>query len=136
MRGKRWMLLTFAIILVLHNVFDLGKWAIGRYTDIGALLSVAIMLAFSLVFTMAMEVIHRWRSSRERRFVQYVHHGVKVWVRLDLKGHHWDPTLCKDCRLYRPDTDQNCPIAQRTFELCKECNLVLALWECPVFEAR
>ena len=130
------MLLTFVIILVLHNIFDVGKWAIGRYTDIGAWLSIGIMLLFSLVFTVVMEAIHRWRSARERRYVQYVHHGVKVWVRLDLKGKHWDPTLCADCRLYKPDTDENCAVAERTFQLCKDCNLVLALWECPAFEPK
>ena len=66
----------------------------------------------------------------------YEHHGTKVSVREDLKGKHAGHCLCHSCavaNLYCSDPEDKCPIADKVFNLCKDENLVLPVWECPKF---
>lgn len=132
-RAFFWMALTFSVVMVVHWIFDMMKWAIGRYTETGFWASFGVMVVFSLLLTLLVEALHRWRSSKEMCYEEYVHHGHKVWVRHDLKGKHWHPTICGDCDLFRPNSMENCAIAQQLFELCKRHHIVLATWECPKF---
>lgn len=68
------------------------------------------------------------------RWGRYEHHGNKVWVQTNLKGKHRHHCLCYSCDKFKPDIrEENCPIANRVFQLCLEERLVLPVWECPEF---
>jgi hypothetical protein len=40
-------------------------------------------------------------------FIQYEHHGNKVWVRSDLKGTHRSNCLCYSCDRFKPEDWEN-----------------------------
>lgn len=66
--------------------------------------------------------------------IEYEHYGCPVKVKKHLKGKHKDYCLCYQCIRFRPDDiSKNCPIAQDIYELCKKYNLVLPVWECPLY---
>ena len=65
------------------------------------------------------------------KFETYEHHGVNVAVRSDLKGKHTEFCLCYLCENFHPNTEENCPIAQATFENCKKYGITTPMWECP-----
>lgn len=71
-------------------------------------------------------------------FELYVHHNPHkpVWVRKDLKGKHREFCNCWKCGKFFPGEDKNCPIASKVFGLCEQEELVLPVWECPVFEEK
>ena len=64
----------------------------------------------------------------------YEHHGVKVAVRECLKGKHREHCLCFWCAKFSPETDDNCEIAQATYENCVRFNTTTPMWECPEYE--
>jgi hypothetical protein len=67
-------------------------------------------------------------------YVLYDHHGVDVWVQKTLKGTHREHCLCfAPCMRFKPNTDDNCNIAQSNLELCKKHNIVTPVFECPKF---
>lgn len=69
-----------------------------------------------------------------KKFVQYGHFGVKVWVRSDLKGKHREHCLCFQCdRLKIDEKEPNCEIADENYAFCVKHHLVLPVWECPEF---
>lgn len=65
--------------------------------------------------------------------IQYEHHGKTVSVQSHLKGKHRDHSLCQACGKFKPNTPENCPIAQAVFENCVKFNIVSPMWECPEF---
>ena len=67
-------------------------------------------------------------------YEQYEHHGVRVWVRDDLKGKHRSFCLCFSCNKFKPGKPDNCPIANDTYQNCVRHNLTTPVFECPVFE--
>jgi hypothetical protein len=69
------------------------------------------------------------------RYDLYLHHGERlVWVRKDLKDRHREHCLCHSCEKFKPESrDKNCSIANLVYALCVVENLVLPVWECPVF---
>jgi len=68
-------------------------------------------------------------------FIKYPHHTEEeVSVRKELKGRHKDFCLCYSCDKFKPNTPENCPIANEVYTLCVQENLVLPVWECPAFE--
>lgn len=69
-------------------------------------------------------------------FEQYEHHGEVVWVGSELKGKHRDHCLCFSCEKFLPGDENNCPKAQKLFNLCVEENMVTPVYECPEFEAK
>jgi len=70
-------------------------------------------------------------------YIQYEHHGKKVWVRADLQGKHRQICLCWKCALFLPgDRKWNCPIANEIYFKCVEHNLVTPVLECPKFQKR
>ena len=73
-------------------------------------------------------------NNGETNFVQYIHHGRRVWVREDLKGRHQEFCLCYSCREFHPGEPVNCTIAQNNYEKCIAGDMVLPVWECPVFQ--
>jgi hypothetical protein len=64
---------------------------------------------------------------------KYVHHGGEVFVFSELKGQHRSHCLCFVCAAFKPNTPENCPIAQATFENCVKFNTTTPMYECPVF---
>ena len=77
-----------------------------------------------------------YRILTNKLYERYKHHGVNVWVRWDLKGKHREYCLCFSCDRFKPDTEDNCVTANLIFALCKECDLVTPVWECPFFSHR
>lgn len=68
-------------------------------------------------------------------FEQYEHHGKLVWTRSTWKGLFKRFCLCYSCeKLNIENSELNCPIAKKLFEVCKDNNLVTAVWECPDFK--
>jgi hypothetical protein len=63
----------------------------------------------------------------------YEHHGKKVAVQQKLKGKHRDHCLCFMCSKLRPNTPENCPIAQATYENCVRFGTTTPMYECPEF---
>ena len=71
-----------------------------------------------------------------KQYLHKEHHGATVWVRSDLDGKHREHCLCWDCAKFHPDTPENCVTANLVFAVCKECDLVLPVWECPIFQIK
>lgn len=61
----------------------------------------------------------------------YEHHGKMVHVFAELVGRHRDHCLCYKCGLFKPNQENNCPIAEAVASISKDCHLVLPVWECP-----
>lgn len=69
------------------------------------------------------------------KIVGYIHHGRYVYVDEDLKGKHRSHCLCFRCTKFRPeDRENNCKIANLNYANCVLNDLVLPVYECPVFE--
>jgi hypothetical protein len=68
------------------------------------------------------------------QIITYNHHGVKVHVREDLKGHHSAHSLCYKCARFIPDHPMNCRLAQAITSFCRLTHVVLPVWECAVFK--
>ena len=69
-----------------------------------------------------------------KRFVQYIHHGVNVFVREDLKGKHSEFCLCYSCDKFKPlNRDENCPKANMLYNFDVVNDMVTPVWECPDF---
>lgn len=123
-------MLTFSAIVILDVSFDIGKWALGRYTGVPMWLSVVMIIGFSALLAVIIELIHRHRRAGERHYEQYLHHEVKVWVETGKKGEHWKESLCPQCAMFA----QNCVIAGDIHRRSKEKDVVLVVWECPMFK--
>ena len=70
------------------------------------------------------------------KFMKYEHHGEVVWVDADLKGKHTEHCLCFSCEKFKPDTPENCPIAEQNYQMCVQHSLVTPVYECPKFQAK
>ena len=71
------------------------------------------------------------------KFIKYKPHNEEVWVRGDLKGKYIDYCLCFKCKKLIPeDRDKNCPMANKLDSICIVNDLVIALFECPIFEEK
>jgi len=69
------------------------------------------------------------------KIIKYKHHDQMVFVRESVKGKHREYCLCWKCAKFFPgELDINCFIAKRIFKLCVDYELVLPVWECPIFE--
>ena len=67
-------------------------------------------------------------------YTRYVHHGVEVAVREDLKGTHRKHCLCFSCAKFKPRIrEENCPIANDTFMNCVKHGITTPVFECPKF---
>lgn len=63
----------------------------------------------------------------------YEHWGQQVYVKSDLKGKHRKHCLCFSCKCFKPNTVNNCHIAQAAYENCAKFGTVTPVWECPKF---
>jgi hypothetical protein len=66
----------------------------------------------------------------------YNHHGTWVFVDSELKGKHTEHCLCYRCTRYKPNTSENCIIAQDNFILCVRYKIVTPVYECPKFSLK
>lgn len=68
--------------------------------------------------------------------IKYYHHdGIKS-VQKHLKGKHREHNLCfQNCVHFKPNTPENCEIAQTCFTTCVKFGLVSPIWECPKYES-
>lgn len=133
MKGFKWFIITFLAIVLLDTIFDSGKWAIGRYTEVSSFFSIIILILFSCILAGIIELIHRRRRHSEKREEQYYHHRTKVWVWKGHKGNHWDQSLCPDCIYFKPDTLDNCLIESTVHTTDRLNHTVSVVWECPKF---
>lgn len=70
-----------------------------------------------------------------REIESYEHHGTLVFVDKELKGHHREHCLCFRCASFKPESrEENCPIANKLFQICVDESLVTPVYECPVFK--
>ncbi len=68
---------------------------------------------------------------------KYIHHGKEVAVVSEVKGKHRNHCLCfLGCIYFKPNTAENCEIAQSNFDLCVKYNLVTPVYECSKFEQK
>lgn len=73
------------------------------------------------------------------KIIQYDHHWgdrtVTVSVIEANKGKHKENCLCfQGCKFFKPQTSENCELAQGNYEYCVKHDLVLPVWECPKYE--
>lgn len=64
---------------------------------------------------------------------KYEHHGAQVFVDSELKGTHRSHCLCWKCASFKPGKEDNCPIANKLYQICVEFDLVTPVYECPKF---
>lgn len=68
------------------------------------------------------------------KIIKYNHHGVDVSVMEHLKGKHGESCLCfANCKYFKPNTPENCEIAQSNFELCLKFHITTPVYECPKY---
>lgn len=132
-RALKWFILTFSTVMLIDVVFDLGKWALGRFTEVNTPISILMIIGSSLVLASSVEVIHQLRRHREKQYEQYLHHKARVWVARDQKGQHRRSALCPVCEFSLPDTSENCLIESVVHTVSRDNHLVLVIWECPKF---
>ena len=70
-------------------------------------------------------------------YINYEHHGNRVFARRDLVGKHRDYCLCWQCSEFFPDDlSKNCIIARELYSICVKLKLVTPVWECPNFSKK
>ena len=67
--------------------------------------------------------------------VWYEHHGALVAVDKDLMGKHREHCLCFRCEQFKPNTPENCDLAEQNFRACKINDMVMPVWECPQYKS-
>ncbi len=65
--------------------------------------------------------------------IRYIHHGVEVAVDEELKGRHRTHCLCFRCGLFKPNTPENCDLAEQNYRACKINGMTMPVYECPKF---
>jgi hypothetical protein len=66
---------------------------------------------------------------------KYEHHGTVVSVVSELKGKHREHCLCfLGCKHFKPDTPENCSLAQELYEFDVKHGMTTPVWECPKYE--
>ena len=67
--------------------------------------------------------------------VKYEHHGIMVSVHEEVKGKHAEHCMCyANCKHFKPNTPNNCPIAQGLFEYDCANGVTTPVFECAKFE--
>ena len=58
-------------------------------------------------------------------------------VRRDLVNKHRQYCLCwKDCEFFKPNTSENCEIAQKLYQFDIDNNVTTPVWECEKYKAK
>jgi len=66
--------------------------------------------------------------------VWYTHHGVYVAVDDVLKGSHREHCLCFRCGEFKPNTPENCDLAEQNYRACKLNGMTMPVFECPRYK--
>jgi hypothetical protein len=66
--------------------------------------------------------------------IGYTHHGEWVFVDEALKGKHREHCLCFRCGKFKPNTPENCDLAEQNYRTCKINGMTMPVWECKFFE--
>lgn len=62
--------------------------------------------------------------------------GKELSVNEELVNKHRDHCLCwQGCKHFKPNSEENCPIAQMLFEFDKKYNVTTPVWECETYES-
>lgn len=76
-------------------------------------------------------------SAREvkmsNKFVQYEHHGKRVWTQLELLGKHREHCLCYSCEQFHPGESYHCGTAQALYRFDVDHNVATPVFECALF---
>ena len=68
------------------------------------------------------------------KIVTYEHFGTIVSAFDRLKGKHKEHCLCwQQCKFFKPNTKDNCKIAQKNYELDVYYHVVTPVFECPIY---
>ena len=67
-------------------------------------------------------------------FTRIPHHDRLVWVRFSLAGQHREHCLCYSCKLFKPDTPDNCKIAAGLLAFDIRNHVTTPVWECETME--
>jgi hypothetical protein len=128
--------IIFFIIVVSDILLDFGKWSIGRYTEVTTTISIMILIFGSCIIAIISKHISELKGVK--KFIEYLHHGKMCWTREDMKDKHWNYMICPDCIDFEIQKGDNnrCYISAEVHELCLKYNLVLSVWECPIFKKK
>ena len=67
--------------------------------------------------------------------IKYEHHGTMVSVQDHNKGLHQQHCLCfQGCKFFKPNTPDNCHLAQELFEYDVKYGMTTPVWECPKYD--
>ena len=70
-------------------------------------------------------------------YIQYTHHGRRVWVHKDLKGKHREHCLCSNCAEFNPGMPEtNCPNANLNYAMDILTGMTTPVYECPDFSEK
>ena len=69
------------------------------------------------------------------KVISYEHHGTIVYVDEGLRGTHQEHCLCFRCARFKPNTPENCDLAEQNYRACKINDMVMPVYECPSFMA-
>lgn len=64
------------------------------------------------------------------------HYGAAVWTDVDADAQRRASSLCYHCRLYLPNTDQNCGIAEYLYKGCCGADVAVTVTRCKHFRIR
>jgi hypothetical protein len=68
--------------------------------------------------------------------IKFEHHSVSVSSREDLVGKHREYCLCHKCDKLKPNTPDNCSIAQKLYELDIENQITTPVFYCAEFDEK
>jgi hypothetical protein len=101
--------------------------------------SIGIGIFVLLIIFVIRYSIFLWKneSKKDKKYVQYEHHGKMVWVRKDLKGKHRDYCLCFNCKKLNLEIrKKNCTDANKLYDYCVKNNKTTPVFECEIFEQK
>ena len=63
--------------------------------------------------------------------------GKELAVQEELVGKHRGHCLCwQECIHFKPNEEDNCPVAQSLFEFNKKFGVTTPVWECETYESK
>lgn len=79
------------------------------------------------------QIMTKYEQFVFKKFEQYNHNSKEVWVNSHLRGMHKQYCLCNHCAKFKPDSNDNCEIAEQVFTIDKQFGIATPVWECPEF---
>ena len=80
-------------------------------------------------------IVNNSKTNKMKKVTKYKHNGVDVFTFKAYKGMYKDVCLCiNGCANFKPNSKENCVIAQSNFENCVKYKTVQPVTECPNFK--